>query len=174
MLSTKKITACALFSAIICVVTTFVAIPAPTIGNINVGDIFILCCAWLISPPYCAIAAGLGAGLADIFSGYAIYAPATFIIKFCMALMCHYIFSLLSKCFKRSLFARILSAFVAEAVMVLGYFVYECIIYDPTSAFASIPFNLIQGSVCLVVGVFVCQICLQNKALESLSEKLNN
>ena len=174
MFNAKKITTCALFSAIICTVTTFVAIPAPAIGNINVGDIFILCCAWLLSPPYCAIAAGLGAGLADIFSGYAIYAPATFVIKMCMALACYYIFAFLSKYLKHTLIVRIISAFVAEAIMVFGYFIYECFVYDPTSALASIPFNLIQGSICLTVGVFVCQLCLQSKAIESIAKKLNN
>jgi len=116
---TKKLTICGIFAAIICVVTTFVAVPAPAIGNINLGDIFILCSAWLLGP-LGALASGIGASLADLFSGFAIYAPATLVIKALMALACYYLFVVLEKTIKNQIFARILSASVAELIMVLG------------------------------------------------------
>ena len=163
---TKKLTTCAIFSAIICVVTTFVAVPAPAIGNINLGDIFILCSAWLLGP-YGAVSAGIGACLADLFSGYAIYAPATFVIKFIMAIVCYFSYVLLSKSIKHKFLCYLISAILAEGVMVLGYFAYECLIYDFTLAFASIPFNLIQGSVCMVIGSLVIAILHKSPAVES-------
>ncbi len=168
----KKLTTCGIFSAIICVVTTFVAVPAPAIGNINLGDIFILCSAWLLGP-YGAVASGIGAGLADLFSGFAIYAPATFIIKATMALACYYIFKALNRLMNFDLPARVTSALIAELIMVLGYFSYECIIYDFTSAVAAIPFNLIQGSVCFVTGTVTCYFLLKNQAVKKFSSEFS-
>ena len=170
---TKRITTCAIFSAIICVVTTFVAVPAPAIGNINLGDLFILCSAWLLGP-YGAIASGVGACLADLLSGYAIYAPATFFIKLLMALCCHYIFTLLSKIVKHRFVPHLVSALLAECVMVVGYFLYECIIYGFLPAVASVPFNLIQGSICMVTGTFVISLLCKSSAIEGFRKSFAN
>ncbi len=167
---TKKITTCAVFAAIICVVTTFVAVPAPAIGNINLGDIFILCSAWILGP-WGALASGVGAGLADLFSGFAIYAPATFVIKALMALACYYLFVFLDKTIKNQFLARGLSAIIAEAIMVLGYFAYESIIYGVTAAVASIPFNLIQGSACMVIGTATCLLLFKNSTVCKFSKE---
>lgn len=49
----------------------------------------VLLCGWLLGPIYGTIAAGLGPALADIFSGYVVYAPATFVIKALMALVAY-------------------------------------------------------------------------------------
>lgn len=165
----KKLTTCAIFSAIICVVTTFVAVPAPAIGNINLGDIFILCSAWLLGP-WGAVASGIGACLADLLSGFAIYAPATFVIKILMALICHYVSLGLLKVVKLKIVPHFISALCAEGFMVLGYFLYETVIYGFTAAIASVPFNLIQGSVCMVIGTGVILLLLKNSTVEKLVE----
>ena len=171
---TKKLTTCAIFAAIICIVTTFIAIPAPAIGSINLGDIFILCAAWLLGPIYGGIAAGIGAALADLFSGFAIYAPATLIVKFLMAIVCCTVFSLLSKIIKHNFTVRILSALCAELVMVIGYFAYEAIVYGFFAALAAIPFNLIQGSVCLVIGSLVCHFMLKNSTIKGFCNEFSS
>jgi len=164
----KRLTTCAIFSAIICVVTTFVAVPAPAIGNINLGDIFILCSAWLLGP-YGAVASGIGACLADLFSGFAIYAPATLIIKALMAIACYYTYVALSRVIKHSPISRSISAAIAEAIMVLGYFLYECFVYGGGAAVASVPFNLIQGSVCATLGTIVCYLMMKNNTIKKFS-----
>lgn len=168
--NTKKLTTCAIFAAIICVVTTFVAVPAPSIGNINLGDAFILCAAWLLGP-LGAVAAGLGACLADLFAGYAIYAPATLVIKALMALACHYTFVGLARVTNKPAFSRILSALLAELIMVVGYFAYESIIYGFFASVASIPFNLIQGGCCLVIGSVCAFLLFSNKAIQNFSRE---
>ena len=167
---TKKLTTCGIFAAIICVVTTFVAVPAPAIGNINLGDIFILCAAWILGP-YGAISAGIGACLADLLSGFAIYAPATFIIKVVMALACYYLFVVFEKTIKSQILARTLSAIIAEGIMVLGYFAYESMIYGVTAAVASIPFNLIQGSVCMIIGTVSCILLFKNSTVRKFNKE---
>ena len=69
----------ALFAAIICIATFIVKIPSPaTNGYFNLGDCFVILSGLLLSPVYGALAAGIGSALADILSGYAQYAPATF------------------------------------------------------------------------------------------------
>ena len=84
--STKKIVMTALFSALTCVATMIIKIPSPLKGYINLGDCIVLLAGWMLSPVYGFIAAGLGSALADLFSGYVIYVPATFLIKGLMAI----------------------------------------------------------------------------------------
>ena len=168
---TKKLTTCAVFAALICIITAFVAVPAPAIGNINLGDVFILCSSWLLGP-LGAVSSGLGACLADIFSGYAIYAPATLVIKAAMALGCHYTSILIYKTTKKQWLSYIISAFTAEGIMSLGYFAYECIIYSPVAAVASLPFNLLQGSICLVVGVVAIMILFKSSAIKAFKHQI--
>ncbi|OYT61126.1 MAG: hypothetical protein B6U69_04230 [Thermofilum sp. ex4484_15] len=57
-----------------------VYIPA-TRGYFNVGEVMVYTIALLFGPKIGAIAGGLGSSLADILTGYLIYAPATLVIK---------------------------------------------------------------------------------------------
>lgn len=168
MKKTMKLTTCAIFSAVICVVTTFVSVPAQPIGNINLGDIFILCAAWILGP-YGAIAAGIGACLADVFSGYTIYAPATLVIKFAMAIACYYLYLEFLKFTRWKLFSRVFSAVAAEVIMVLGYYFYECAIYGIEAAIASVPFNIIQGAISILIGTTAGFLLLRNKTVKRFS-----
>ena len=84
---TKQIVTAALFAALACVATMVIKIPSPMDGYLNLGDCVVLAAGWLLAPGYGFLAAGLGSGLADLFSGYAAYAPATFVIKGLMALI---------------------------------------------------------------------------------------
>ena len=59
--------------------------PSPLKGYVNLGDGIVLLSAWVLPLPYGIVAAGLGSALADLFSGYTVYAPATFVIKALMA-----------------------------------------------------------------------------------------
>ena len=78
---TKKIITSALMAALVCVATMIIHIPSPLKGYINIGDCVVLLAGWMLSPCYGFLAAGLGSALADLFSGYVTYAPATFIIR---------------------------------------------------------------------------------------------
>ena len=94
---TQKIVFSALLASLVCVATMIIKIPSPLKGYINLGDCVVLLSGWILSPVYGFLAAGVGSGLADIFSGYAVYAPATFIIKGLMALVAHFVFKMMSK-----------------------------------------------------------------------------
>ena len=149
--SIKKICFCALFAALICV-STFISVPLP-FGYFNLGDIMILLCAWSLPPVAGAIAAAAGAGLADLLMGYTLYVPATVVIKALMSVCAYFVFRLIlgaSGSKARDLLSRVVSALCAEAIMVVGYFSYEYILYGG-GAFASVLGNLLQAA-CAILG----------------------
>ena len=76
---TKKLVMAALLAALCCVATMIIKIPSPLKGYLNLGDCVVLLSGWLLSPVYGFLAAGVGSALADIFSGYVTYAPATLV-----------------------------------------------------------------------------------------------
>lgn len=140
----------AVFAAIICVVTMTVRIPSPLGGYLNLGDGFILIAAWLLPPVYGFAAAGIGSALADLFSGYAVYIPATFIIKGLMAIVAVMLLRLLRG--KGNILGRVIGSLSAEILMVAGYFLFEGILYGFGSAVVNIPQNCIQGVFGMVIG----------------------
>nr|MBQ4319945.1 ECF transporter S component [Clostridia bacterium] len=119
---TKKIVMAALMAALACAATMVIKIPSPLKGYLNLGDCIVLVAGWILSPAYGFLAAGLGSALADVFSGYVTYAPATFVIKGLMAPVAFYGFKLLSRKFGNYV-SEIISGAAAETVMILGYFV---------------------------------------------------
>ena len=154
---TKKIVMAALMAALACVATMIIKIPSPLKGYLNLGDCIVLTAGWLLSPTYGFLAAGLGSALADVFSGYVTYAPATFIIKGLMALIAFYGFKLLNKKIG-NLPSRIISGIVAEIVMILGYFVFEGFLYGFIPSAVNIPANGVQGIAGLVIGILLMKM----------------
>lgn len=154
---TRKLVLAALMAAFTCVATMIIKIPSPLKGYINLGDGIVLLSGWLLSPAFGFFAAGLGSALADIFSGYVIYGPATFLIKGLMALVAFYGYKLLkSKC--GSLVSKIISGIAAEIVMLVGYFLFAGILYGFGPAVVNIPANAMQGIAGIVIGISLLKI----------------
>ena len=154
--STRKIVMCALFAALTTVSTMVIQIPSPMQGYVNLGDVFVLFGAFMLGPLYGTIAAGLGSMLADVLTGYMIYAPATLIIKSIMAIVAYCIFYSLKKTLKINAIASVLAGIVAELIMVSGYFLYAALLMrEGWAAAASIPGNLVQGAVGVVVSTLL-------------------
>ena len=140
-MKTKKLVTCAMLAAIACVATMIIRIPIPK-GYVNFGDCIVLLGGFLLGPVSGALAAGIGSALADIFSGYAIYALPTFVIKGLMA----FIGAVLLKRFSDNKFWYIfLYTFICELIMILGYFLFESVLYGFVAAFASVIGNSMQG-----------------------------
>lgn len=152
---TKKLVTAALFAALACVATMIIKFPSPLKGYLNIGDCIVLLCGWMLSPAYGFLAAGLGSGLADVLSGYIIYAPATFVIKGLMALVACYVFKAMRKAIGNNLLARIISGFLAEIVMVLGYYVFAGFMYGFVASAVNIPANAIQGIAGLILATIL-------------------
>lgn len=95
--------------------------------------------------------------LADVFAGYAVYAPATFVIKGVMVLVAYGSYVILSRRIK-ALPSRILSGTLAELVMVLGYLGFEGVLYGFAPSLVNIPANCVQGIVGIAVGAVLITI----------------
>lgn len=156
-MKTKRIVMAALMAALTCVATMIIKIPSPLKGYLNLGDCIVLVAGWMLSPAYGFLAAGLGSALADIFSGYIIYAPATFLIKGLMALIAFGGYKLLSKKVGNST-SRILSGTAAEIMMILGYYVFEGVMYGFIPSAVNIPANGVQGIAGLIIGVVLMKV----------------
>ena len=159
---TKKIVIASLMAALACVATMIVKIPSPMSGYINLGDCIVLVSAFLLSAGYGFAAAGIGSALADLLSGYVAYAPATLVIKGTMALIAFGGYRLLQKKLG-SVPARILTGLVAELVMVVGYFLFEGVLYGYGLAVLNIPGNSAQGAAGLILGCMLAQVFEKNK-----------
>ena len=85
--SLRKLVQSALFAALCTAMTLVIQVPSPVSGYVNLGDCGVLLSAWVLGPWYGGAAAGIGSMLADIFSGYAHYAPGTLAIKLAMAVL---------------------------------------------------------------------------------------
>lgn len=169
----KKMVTAALLAALTCIATMIIKIPTPTFGYIHPGDCFVLLSGVVLGPWTGALAAGIGSMFSDIFSGYASWAPATLIIKALTAALAGLLFHKLQQVFssaKGRFGAIILGGVAGEALMVIGYFLYEAglaafgsggftqasLVAGIASSATGIPFNIVQG----VVGIILATILL--------------
>lgn len=161
---TQKIVMAAMLAALVCVATMIVKIPSPLKGYLNLGDCVVLLSGWILSPVYGFLAAGIGSALADLFSGYVTYAPATFLIKGIMALIAYFGFAWFQKGLP-ALPSRIISGVLAEVFMVLGYLLFEGVLYGFVPSLVNIPANAIQGLAGLILGIVLIKIFEKSKIL---------
>ena len=158
----QKIVLASMLAALCCVATMIIKIPSPLKGYLNLGDCVVLLSGWLLSPMYAFLSAGIGSGLADILSGYAVYAPVTFLIKGVMAIIAYFCFKGISNKLGNTP-SRIIGGVLAEIVMVLGYFVFEGFMYGFAPSVVNIPANGIQGVVGIIVGIILIKIFEKTK-----------
>lgn len=150
----KNISFAAVFAALVCVSTAFLAVPLPVSGYFNLGDAFVLLSSWLLDPIYAIAAAGLGSMLADVIAGAPVYALGTLIIKALVAFVAGLLFRALTAKLKRKKLFFLCSAIAAtagELIMTGGYFLYESMFLGfGIGAAGNIPGNLLQG-LCAVI-----------------------
>ena len=152
---TQKIVLSSLLAALVCVATMLIKVPSPLKGYVNLGDCVVLLSGWILSPVYAFLTAGIGSALADIFAGYIVYAPATFLIKGLMALICALAVKFIKK---KPLAVQIASGVIAEIVMVAGYYIFEGFMYGFVASAVNIPANAVQGVFGIVLGVILVKI----------------
>ena len=156
-INVKKLVFAALIAALACVATLVIHIPSPLGGYINLGDCIVLAGGWLLGPVYGFFAAGIGSALADVFLGYFIYAPATFIIKGLVAVLACVLFKSFGK-IKNKMLLYIICGVAAESVMVAGYYLFEGFMYGFVASLVNIPPNVIQGVVGVVAGALLAVV----------------
>ena len=145
----------------ITVMTMLIQIPTPTKGYVNLGDCFVNIAGWMLGPIYGTLSAGIGSAIADIASGYVVYAVATLVIKSAMAAVSYFVFHSISK--KHSTFAAtIVGAIAAEIIMVAGYALFEGFLYGSVgTALTGIPSNTVQGICGVITSVTLYELILK-------------
>ena len=161
----QKMIKASAFAALICIATIVFVFPLAGAGYANIGDCLVLLAGFTLGPVYGACAAGIGSMLADLFSGYAVYMPATLIIK---ALMAVVVSAVAGRAAKTGIVRTILAALAAECVMVAGYFAYECLIYGAGVAVADLVGNCVQGGASIVIASILWSVACRTKAAEFL------
>lgn len=141
-------------SAVI-MLATFVTAPIFPIpggtGYLNFGDGAIFATAAIMGP-YAAISAALGSALADLIAGYAIYIPATAVIKGLMGLIAGVF---LRKYPKLPWYWQLPLFAVCEIIMISGYFFAEWILYGFYAAAGQVLFNGLQGIAGIATGMAI-------------------
>ena len=160
----------ALFTALTTVMTMVIQVPSPMQGYVNLGDCGVLLSAWVLGPAWGGAAAGIGSMLADLLSGYAHYAPGTLVIKTCMAVAAALILRAFQRGDRPSLAGQLAGGAAAGTILVAGYFGYACLLLGKgIGAAASIPGNLVQGAMGLVIGLVLFVLLKRSKALDKLN-----
>lgn len=154
----RKLVLSAFFASLIFLGTYVIKIPTFN-GYVHFGDGFIYVAASLLSLPYAVSAAAVGGALADLLAGYAIYIPATAIIKALMALAVglsvknsRFINRLRGKDTGRgNVWTTVLAALIGGLVNVGGYFAAECMLYGAAGAAAALGANAVQSAAGVVI-----------------------
>jgi uncharacterized membrane protein len=160
--TTKDITKIAIMSALVFIATYLIKIPSLN-GYTHIGDSMIIISALILGKKKGALAAGLGASLCDLLSGYTQYIIATFFIK---AIMVIIICTTVEKLINKTKLAWIIGSIVGCTFQVLGYALFESLLF--TGAIASIPSNIIQSITGIVIAMVLANILEKSNVFEKL------
>ena len=149
-----KVAMVAILTAVVVVFTMIVKIPTAK-GYLNLCDVAVCFIAFTFGPWTALISAGLGSALADLISGYAQWAPISFV--------CHGLEGLLVALIalervdrKIGWFRKICAALVSLVCVAGGYYVLSGLFISGfTVALAEVPWNLVQSGVGVALGLAV-------------------
>ena len=114
------------------------------------------------------MAAGIGAGLADLIGGYSAWVAPTFIIKFFMALICALIMEKVIK--NNRIVGYVVGSILGGAWQIVAYTVVKIFLFDKAYAFSSLPTLAIQT----VVGIAVAAVFIVVFDKTKITAKLKN
>jgi uncharacterized membrane protein len=115
--------------------TIIIRIPIPaTTGYFNLGDIFVIFTGIWLGPVPGLIVGAIGPAFADLI-GFPVFVPATLVTKGLEGLAV----GLIAGAPNSTSFARrVIAAFVGGAIMVIGYFLFEALLYPAIGKFVPI------------------------------------
>jgi len=158
-----RIAVSAVMAALVCVATVIVQIPNPaTRGYINIGDAMIFVSALTFGTFVGGIAGGVGSALADVVSGYGLYAPFTLIVKGLEGVIAGLITN------RKNVTRDILAVAIAGGEMIVGYFLTEFYLLQfGWAALTEVPGNIFQIVAGGVIGIPVASV-LRRRLPEAL------
>ncbi|MDK2966585.1 MAG: hypothetical protein PWP53_2197 [Lacrimispora sp.] len=168
---TKKLVFSALMAALTTAATLVIHIPSFH-GYIHLGDGMVLLSGILLGPVAGAAAGGIGSMMADLISGYAFYAPATFIIKALAAFFGGYLYRRFSNNRPNAHFQILpflTAGIVCSSIVTGGYFIFELFVYNRAAAIINVPFNLVQNLFSLMVSGALLPFLLRSHEIRNLN-----
>jgi uncharacterized membrane protein len=158
-MNTKRLALIALLSSLIMVSTFFINIPLTITGGglFHLGRIFIFLIALTLGNKY-SIAGAIGLTMFDLLSGYAIWAPVTFVASFGMAILVS------SIGFRKQSYITIILAQLSGAVFATFlYYIYEALFISSfTAALVSASVESIGMGISIVASTILYPIVLKN------------
>jgi uncharacterized membrane protein len=162
-LSPRNISLLALFCALVVVATIVVRLPIPATGGyFNLGDTIIFITSILLGPVSGMVVGGVGSALADVFGGFAQFAPWTLVIKGIEGLIAGLLIRVFRADPKTAPGALLAfgSFVIAGLWMAAGYFGAEYVIFglDWAPPAAELPFNLAQAGISALIAGLLAPI----------------
>lgn len=143
----KRIVILAMLTALTALATMFLKIPTGIGGYMNLGDAVILSGSAVIGP-WVALPAAVGCAFADLLLGYVSYIPATLLIKSLMGLFAGKYLS------HHAANPRAIGVMaLCEGFMVIGYLLFEIMVFGKGYALASILSNVLQAVLSILAAV---------------------
>lgn len=166
--TTRNITTNGLLIALVFISAKAINIPTAIGGVINLSDSIILTISLITTATNAAFIAGIGAFIAEFFSAYAIFSPATLVIKSLMAYISNKIY--FSKIIKNNQVLMILAFVAAESIMIIGYFLYQAFVLNLGIATASLDIvnNLIQAGASIIIATLLFNIIKNFKFIKQI------
>lgn len=148
---TKTLVFMALMIALSMVGTYMIRFPVvATQGYIHIGDSVLILAILVLGWKKGAAAGGIGEALSDLLAGYAAFAPITLVVKILMGMVIGLAFEIYFKNKEehsriRRLFLPAVVYLCAGAVMLVGYYLAEAVMYGSfVVPVAEVPMNVIQ------------------------------
>lgn len=158
---TKDMVETALLTALIFVATSFINIKLPIAANgglVHLGTAMLVIACVVFGKEKGAIAAAVGMAIFDLSSGWALWAPFTFVIRGVMG----YILGVIAYSNNKkgeSIIFNTIAVILSGAWMIVGYYLTEVILYGNWIApIASIPGDITQIVMALLIGIPMAKI----------------
>lgn len=139
----RKLATTTITSALVLGLTLVHITVTPIGGYVHLGDIAIYFTAFAFGPRTGLIAGGLGTGLADVISGYALFSPLSLLVHGLQG----YVAGWMTRSNDNTL-RLTLAVGAGGGIIVVGYFAGEALIPTfggPAYALSEVPFNLVQA-----------------------------
>ena len=165
-----KVSMTGVMMALILVTTMMIRIHVPfTQGYVHLGDAMIFIAVLLLGRNYGTAASGIGSALSDLLSGYAYYAPWTFVVKALMAFVVGAALEHMEKKGKfdpgKRTFIELIAMFFGGVTMTVGYYISASLMqgnwYTPLF---SVPGNIAQFIVGMILATVLAKVLYRTSA----------
>lgn len=162
--NTKDLVLTGLLTALVFIFTRFINIRLPISingGLIHMGNVMLFVTAIVFGKRKAAISGAVGMGLFDILSGWALWAPFTFVVR---GVMGYIIGMFAEKGEGKNVGLNLFGIVLGGIWMLLGYYLTEVILYGNwLTPFTSIYGNMIQIVIGAIIGIPVAMALIRAK-----------